>query len=133
MGTATFVKQFVQRKVEGWVKEVERLSTFVMTQPHAVYTAFTHGLVSRWNYLLRVVDWEIFSSIDFLQPLEPAIQSQLIPAITGQDPHGKQIRELLALPVRLGGLGLRNPIIMAREQHTASKLICAPLVDSSEW
>ena len=42
MGTATFVEQFnVQRKVEGWVKEVERLSTFVMTQPHAVYTAFT--------------------------------------------------------------------------------------------
>ena len=41
----------------------------------------------------------------------------------------ENIRELLALPVRLGGLGLQNPITMSREQHTASKLICAPLVD----
>ena len=33
------------------------------------------------------------------------------------------------LPVRLGSLGLQNPINMSREQHRASKLICAPLVD----
>lgn len=72
---------------------------------------------------------ETLSSIDLLQPLESAIQFQFIPAITGQAPPGKQIRELLALPVRLGGLGLQNPITMSREQHTASKLICAPLVD----
>ena len=91
MGTATFVEQFVRRKVEGWVKEVERLSTLAMTQPHAAYAAFTHGLVSRWNYLLRVVDWETLSSIDLLQPLESAIQSQFIPAITGQARPGKQI------------------------------------------
>ena len=91
MGTATFVERFVQRKVEGWVKEVERLSSFAMTQPHAAYAAFTHGLVSRWNYLLRVVDWETLSSIDLLQPLESAIQFQFIPAITGQAPPGKQI------------------------------------------
>ena len=31
--------------------------------------------------------------------------------------------------MRLGGLGLTNPIIMAKEQHNASKLICALLVD----
>ena len=83
MGTATLVERFVQRKVEGWVKEVEKLSSFAMTQPHAAYAAFTHGLVSRWNYLLRVVDWETLSSIDLLQTLESAIQSQFIPAITG--------------------------------------------------
>ena len=52
MGAAVFVEQFVQRKVEGLAKEVERLSTFAVTQPHAAYVAFTDGLVSRWNYLL---------------------------------------------------------------------------------
>ena len=82
MGTAVFVEQFVQRKVEGWAKEVERLSTFAVTQPHVAYAAFTHGLVSRWNYLLRVIDWEILSSTDLLQPLESAIVNQFIPAIT---------------------------------------------------
>ena len=80
MGTASFVQQFVQRKVEGWVKEVEKLSRFAATQPHAAYAAFTHGLMSRWNYLLRVIDWETLSSAELLQPLESAIQSQFIPA-----------------------------------------------------
>ena len=70
MSTASFAEHFVQRKVEGWVKEVEKLGMFAMTQPHAAYAAFTHGLMSRWNYLLRVVDWETISATELLQPLE---------------------------------------------------------------
>ena len=85
--------------------------------------------MSKWNYLLRVVDWDTLSSAELLQPLESAIQSRFIPAITGQAPPGKHVRDLLALPVRLGGLGLRNPTNMAKEQHTASQQISAPLVD----
>ena len=83
MGTPSFVQTFVQRKVEGWVKEVLKLSKFAETQPHSAYAAFTHGLMSKWNYLLRVVDWDTISSVELLQPLESAIQSQFIPAITG--------------------------------------------------
>ena len=37
--------QFTRRKVEGCLKEVEKLSMFAVTQPHAAYAAFTHGLV----------------------------------------------------------------------------------------
>ena len=105
MGTASFVQQFVQRKVEGWVKEVEKLSKFAATHPHAAYAAFTHGLMSRWNYPLHIIDWEILSA-ELLQPLESATRSQFIPAIMGLAPPGKQVRQVLALPVRLGGLGL---------------------------
>ena len=36
---------------------------------------------------------------------------------------------MLALPARLGGLGLTNPIANAEEQHATSQLICAPLVE----
>ena len=61
--------------------------------------------MSRWNYLLRVVDWGTLSSAELLQPLESAIQLQFIPTITGLAPPGKQVREVLALPVRLGSLG----------------------------
>ena len=49
MGISSFVQQFVLRKMEGWVKEVEKLSKFVETQPHAAYAAFTHGLMSKIN------------------------------------------------------------------------------------
>ena len=125
---SAFVQTFVQRKVEGWVREVEKLSKFAETQPHSAYAAFTHGLMSN---LLRVVDWDTLSSAELLQPLESAIQSRFIPAITGQAPPGKHVRDLLALPVRLGGLGLRNPTNMAKEQHTASQQISAPLYSRS--
>ena len=53
------------------------------------------------------------------------IHSCFIPALTGQPPPGEHIREILALPTRLGGLGLTNPIASAKEQRAASQLISA--------
>ena len=36
---------------------------------------------------------------------------------------------MLALPARPGGLGLMNPVTIAEEQHAASQLISASLVE----
>jgi hypothetical protein len=116
VGSSSFVRQYVERKVECWVNEVEKLSKIAETQPHAAYSAFTHGLSSKWNYLLRVTDWEENQLNDVLDSLENAIQSRFIPALTGQLPPGEHTREMLALPARLGGLGLTNPAASARDQ-----------------
>ena len=86
MGTASFLQQYVERKVNGWVKELEKLSKIAATQPHAAYAGFTHGLCSRWNYLLRVTDWETFSSSYLLQPVKSVVQSLFITALTKQTP-----------------------------------------------
>lgn len=45
---------------------------------------------------------------DLLNPLEEAIQQHLIPALTGRPPCSKEERDLLALPIRLGGMGITN-------------------------
>ena len=58
IGTRSFIRQYVERKVEQWTTELEKLSKIAETQTHAAYTAFTYGLSSRWNYLFRVTDWE---------------------------------------------------------------------------
>ena len=59
MGTTPFMLQFLERKVQEWTEEVKVLSEFAITQSHAAYVAFTHGLSSRWNYLhIRVTHWE---------------------------------------------------------------------------
>ena len=129
LGTPSFVRQYVERKVNCWVNEVEKLSKIAETQPHAAYAAFTHGLSSKWNYLLRVTDWENNKLNDVLESLEKAIQSRFIPALTGQLPPGEYIREMLALPARLGGLSLINPVVSVNEQRDASQQISAPLVD----
>ena len=46
-----------------------------------------------------------------LRPLEKAIHQHFIPALTGQEICSKSERDLLALPVRLGGMGLTDPLI----------------------
>ena len=126
IGTCTFIRQFIERRVEQWVKELKNLCKIAETQPHAAYAAFTHGLSSRWNYLLRVIDWEESESKHALESLENTISSHFIPALTGQPPPGEHTRELLALPARLGGLGLINPITSAK---AISQQVSAPLVD----
>ena len=129
MGTNIYAEHFIKGKVNGWVREIEKLSKYAESQPHVAYAAFTHGLMSKWSYLLRVIDWDKLPLSSLLHPLESARQNKFIPAITGQAAPGKLTRDLLALPARLGGLGIFNPLSVAKELHKASTQICAPLVD----
>ena len=121
VGTS-FIRQYVKRKVECWVSELENLSATAETQPHAVYAAYTHGLS-------LPSDWEENQIEDVLVPLEEVIRSCFIPSLTGQPPPGEHTREMLALLACLGGLGLVNPTASAKEQQAASQQISAPLVD----
>ena len=115
VGSFSFVHQLVERKVECWTNELEKLSKFAETRPHASFTAFTPGLSSKWTYLLRVTNWEENPLGDVRESLEKIIQSRFIPALTGQSPPGESTRKLLELPARLGGLGLINPAASAKE------------------
>ena len=67
------------------------------------------------------------NATDLLSPIEDTLTSQIIPAFSGQSPPGHIMRELFSLPPRLGGLGIKNPALIASEAHTTSKLICEPL------
>ena len=52
----------------------------------------------------------------------------LIPAITERKCNQLE-RNTLALPVRLGGLGLRNPCFEARREYASSVKVPTPLVE----
>ena len=124
LGSKSFAEEYVSNKVEGWTKDVKNLAQIALSQPHAAYAAFIHGLSNRWSYLVRTIpDIE-----DLLQPLENAIQLHLIPALTGRPPCSTIERKLLALPVRLGGLGLRDPSTTSSDCFRSSERITAPLV-----
>ena len=51
IGKPTFIESYVKTKVTSWVEELERLSSILIaiTQPHAAFAAFTHGLTSRYG------------------------------------------------------------------------------------
>ena len=65
-------------------------------------------LKHRWTYYLRTLsDIE-----DLLEPLERAISHTFNPVITGHTSTPAE-RDLFALPVRMGGLGITNPYQIA--------------------
>ena len=124
IGQQTFIESYVPQKVTIWVDELERLSSIAVTQLHAAFAAFTHGLTSRWTYLARTTP-----NIDgLIKPLEETIRKMFLPHLTGQNAFNDNERDLLALPARLGGLGIINPCKKSVLHYSASKTITAPLV-----
>ena len=93
-----------------------------MNQPHAAYAAFTHGLAGKWMFLSRTV----FGIGHLLTPLEVTIRTKFISAITGRDPPSDCLRDLFALPARLGGLGITPPNCLDIEYEN-SRRVCYPL------
>ena len=61
------------------------------------------------------------------QPLKRAISDVLIPSLIGRNCSEAE-RNLVALPVRMGGLGLINPSDSADTEYSASTRVSAPLV-----
>ena len=123
-GTDEFQSSSLTEKVLKWAREVDRLAEIANAQPHAAFAAFTHGLIGRWIYGIRV---STVCADEALKPLEEAISQRLIPALTGQSPPAANMRSLLALPARLGGLGLVNPQEMRQDQQESSRIQCQPL------
>ena len=64
---------------------------------------------------------------ELLEPLERAIGDALIRSITGHKCTTSE-RELLALPVKKGGLGQENPVERAGFEHAISPQVTTPFV-----
>ena len=124
IGSRDFLENYVSDKVDNWVREVAQLAEFAQTQPQASYDAYTFGLKHRWTYFLRTLP----DIQDLLEPLEEAIAQILIPAIVERK-CSQLDRDVLALPVRLGGLGMANSCHEAAREHVSSIKVTSPLVE----
>lgn len=124
VGCEAFSSSFLTNQVSKWVAEVKTLSLFAKTQPHAAYSAFTHGLSSKWLYLARSCG--MLSTC--IGPIEDAMRTSFLPALTGRMLSDLE-RRLLALPCRLGGLGLINPLDSVPQAYTNAADTTKPLVD----
>ena len=124
IGSADFVQSFVNDKVKEWSDELFRLSEIGLTQPHAAYSALTHGLLRRWTFLSRTMP----GISDFFSPLEQSICLHLLPALFGECTFSDVERQLISLPSRLGGLGIINPCVSSAFQFETSQRVTHPLV-----
>ena len=125
LGTETSVHQYVSNAVAGFVQQVELLSKVAITEPHAAFAAFTHVLAGRWTFLSRTMG----NISELFQPLEDTIRKRFLPALTGRKPPSDDERAVLALPARLGGLGIRNPVQNAVAEHENSMKATKPLTE----
>ena len=76
----SFACEFTKQRVSEWITGVSRLSSFAATQPHASYSALTHGFVSKWNYYFRTNA----GISELLSPLESAVRTCFLPKLV---PH----------------------------------------------
>ena len=79
-GTQSFVKEYIENKVEVWTEEIVTLSRI------AAFAAFTHGLKGRLTFTARCID----GLARHLEPLEAAIRFKLIPTLTGPTTPGNE-------------------------------------------
>jgi len=115
IGSHEFKATYTKALVNEWVKEIKELSKIAETEPHAAYTNFIHSTKSRWNYAMRTIpDLKLY-----LGPLEASIRQDLLPSLFKYNVKDS-IRELIALPPRLGGMGIINPVEAAEDQHRNS-------------
>ena len=124
IGTEEFVAEFMMRKVDEWCQEVDNLSTIANSYPHEAYAVYTHGFSNKWTYVMRTTP----NISDLLQPLEKIIHNHLVPAITGRPPCSAMERQLIALPPKMGGLGLPQSTEECNYTYEASRTITSPLV-----
>ena len=125
IGDDTFLEHFIQKKVEKWLAQLHTLSEIALTEPHAAYCGFTHGLMSTWNFSLRTTP----GTTNLLSSVEDVIRNKFIPALTGRPAITDQERQLLSLPCRLGGLGIPDLGSTASLYYKASQDICGPVVN----
>ena len=120
MGTRSFIESYIQKLVSEWVRELERLSSFAISQPHAAYAAFMHGFTSKWTFLVRTTT-DIGS---LLKPLEDTIRLKFLPALADKNAPNNREQALPApLHACMGGIGIINPSRLSASHYTTSKNI----------
>ena len=118
IGSPLFRSEYVKNKIESWIEDIEQLAKIAENEPQLAYSAYTKALCMRWCFLQRTVP----DIQDFFIPLEEAIREKLIPAIIGRKISDLE-RRIVALPVRMGGLGIQNPVSTAATEFKNSCIV----------
>ena len=105
IGTDEFKNSYVAEKIEKWNKLLYTLSKIAKTEPHMAYSLFVHGFRHKFTYIMRTIPNTeyLFKSVD------KVIDEEFLPALFNGRKLTSQERELVALPTRLGGLGIIIP------------------------
>ena len=117
IGSENFKEQYVTNKIRKWVEDVEELADIAQDEPQLVYSSFTKAICHRWTYVQRTIP----NIEHHFEKLEEAIRDKLIPALIGRNVSNIE-RQILALPVRFGGMGIANPTESSKQFAASTKI-----------
>jgi len=124
VGTRDNKEKFVKEKVIEWVRQINKLSEFACTQPHAAFSAFIHGLRHRYTYVMRTIP-----NVSILfKPLDFAIETFIKVLFQGYAFNVDE-RTLYSLPARLGGMGLIIPSKISDQEYENSREITKSTIE----
>ena len=98
-------KEWVQTKVEFWVKSIHRISDLAKKDPHCAFTAVSKSLQNEWKYIQRVVE----GIEDSFFSLRSAIRLHFLPEICGFE-ISEFDADLMMRPSRFCGIGIQDPV-----------------------
>ena len=124
IGSEDYRDLYVKTKISSWIEDVKQLAEIAKEEPQIAYAACTKGLSHRWSYVQRTIG----GISELFRPLEEAIRTVLLPSIFNR-PVTDLERDMIALPLRHGGLGIQNPVLIADREYIASQKITKPLAN----
>ncbi len=117
VGKTQGAENYVGELVKNWTDQLETLSSIAKSEPQAAYASFTAGFRHKLSYFIRTIP----NLKDILKPIDETIDNMFIPAITEGHHCSERDRRLLALPVRLGGMGIPIFTELCDIQYTVSR------------
>jgi hypothetical protein len=106
VGSAAAEDAWLAPQIQQWVDGIRSLAGAARRYPQTAFAGMARSLQMEWQYLQRVTP----ETAEAFAPLEEAIATHFLPAILDASVEEvATIRGLLALPVRLGGLGIPDP------------------------
>ena len=127
IGSEDARREWVEEQVEQWTEGVDVLARVAHRFPQTAYAGLAKSLQHEWQYLQRVTP----AVAESFAPIEEALAEGFLPALLKESVEGvAKLRELLALPVRMAGLGVPNPTVTADACYRAS-LSCTETLTKS--
>ena len=126
IGSAVATNTFVGDKIAEWEKDVKALAKIAETEPQLAYSAYIYGTCRRWQFVCRTTP----GIAEAFYPLEQMIRNTLIPAFMGGREVSEELRMILSLPARMGGMGILDPCGEADWEYENSLLVTDQLTDA---
>ena len=126
IGSKTFKESYMKELVSKWCEELTKLSETEKTQPQAAYAAFTSGHKHKFSDSMQTIKCISCS----MSSVEKIIEEKLIPTLFDGFPISVEFRNILALPCKLGGIGIIDPNKNANGKYNNSREMASQLTNS---